>query len=73
LGKGKILRSDIVVNLVVISLRIEGRIDVGEIDRFIFDVPTQDLEVIAVIEKVLDGGLLFGTPQNIRENCSLIG
>ena len=44
---------------VVVLAAIEGRVEVDEVDRFVFDVAAEDVEVVAVVELVL--GHLGGT------------
>jgi hypothetical protein len=37
---------------VVAGVRVEGRIEVDEIDRLVCDVPPENVEVVAVVEDV---------------------
>jgi hypothetical protein len=38
---------------VVAGVRVEGRIEVDEIDALVLDVPPQDVEVVGLVEEVL--------------------
>ena len=42
----------VVVDLEVVALRIERRVDVAQIDAFAVDAVAQDIEVVAVIQPV---------------------
>jgi hypothetical protein len=35
-----------------VGVGVEGRVEVDQVDRFIFDVPAEDVEVVAVVEGV---------------------
>src|ERR1035441_3894698 len=50
LGLGAILSTDVVVNLVVVPLRVERRIDVAEIHRLVLDLLPKDVKVVTVEE-----------------------
>jgi hypothetical protein len=43
---------DVVVDLVVVPLRIKGRVYIAEIDSLILDVPTKYVEVVAIVKKI---------------------
>jgi len=40
---------------VVVAVRIKRRVEIHEIDRFVLDIPPQDVQVIAVVECVQSG------------------
>jgi hypothetical protein len=40
---------------VVILIRLEGRVEVDQVNRFVFDVPPEDIEVFAVVESAHEG------------------
>ena len=60
LNLGSILRPDVGINLVVIALGVEGRINVAEVHGFILDVLAKYVKVIAVEEEIV-GGHIFRT------------
>ena len=47
-----VLAADIIVNLVVVALRVERRINITEVNGLILDVLPQHFEVIAVVKGV---------------------
>ena len=61
LGLSAVLVSDIVIYLVVISLRIEWWINVAQINRLVFDLLPKDIQVIAVVQTAHNGILYFNS------------
>jgi hypothetical protein len=55
LGLRAILAALIVVNLEVIALRIEGRINIAEVNTLAANLAPQDIKVIAVVKLVHAG------------------
>ena len=49
-----VLAADVVVNLVIISLTIEGGITIAKINGLVFDIFPQDFEVVAVVKCIQD-------------------
>jgi hypothetical protein len=47
-----VLFADVIVDLIVIALRVEGRIDVTEIDAVTGYLATQNVKIVAVIKTV---------------------
>ena len=46
---------------VVVPIRVEGRVQVDQIDRLVRDVPAEDVEIVSVVEEVgVDRGSLRG-------------
>jgi hypothetical protein len=48
---------------VVVPVRVEGRVEVDQIDALVRDVAAKDVEVVAVVEDV---GLDLGSPPTAR-------
>ena len=48
-----VLRADVVVDLVVIPLRVDRRIDVAEIDGLVFNLVAQHVKIVSVIQAIL--------------------
>ena len=48
-GAGAVLLGE---EYVVILIRLEGRIEVDQVNGFVFDVAAEDVEVVAVVESV---------------------
>jgi len=48
----RVILADVVVDLKVVPLAVERRVDVAQVNRFIAHIAPQDVEVIAVVEGV---------------------
>lgn len=47
-----VVLADVVIDLEIIALAIERRVDIAEVDRVILDLAAQDVQVVAVIQDV---------------------
>jgi hypothetical protein len=50
LSLGAVFCADVVVNLVVVALGVKWRVNVAQVNAFVFDFPAQDFKVVAVVE-----------------------
>jgi hypothetical protein len=47
---------------VVVAIRVEGRVEVDQVDGGIGQIATQDVEVVAVVEDVVARSVIFAIP-----------
>ncbi len=69
LGLGAVFAADVVVNLVVVAFVVEGRVDVAEVNAFVFEVLglAQDFQIVAVVKRVVHGWVFVESKK--RKQC----
>jgi len=48
----RVILADVVVDLKVVPLAVERRVDVAQIHRFIPQLAPQDVQIVAVVERI---------------------